>query len=85
MISRDRVTFETLPNGTRITYDADRALKGPLRIADLLLGLAFSRVGTRAPAGLERTLAERPASSTRDETSDIQLSTRAPTESDTSR
>jgi carbon monoxide dehydrogenase subunit G len=64
VISRDRITFETMPNGTRITYDADLALKGPLRIADPLLGLAFSRVGIRAFAGLERTLAKRPASST---------------------
>jgi hypothetical protein len=64
VISRGRITFEAIPNGTRITYDADLALKGPLRIADPMSGLAFSRVGTRALAGLERTLAKRPASST---------------------
>jgi hypothetical protein len=43
--------------GTRVTYDADLALRGILRIADPLLGLAFNRVGDRALAGLRRTLA----------------------------
>ena len=56
VISRDRITFEPTDVGTRITYDADLRLKGPLRIADGLLGLAFSRVGDRALAGLRRTL-----------------------------
>jgi carbon monoxide dehydrogenase subunit G len=55
--SRDRITFEPIPGGTRITYDADLRIKGPLRIADPLLKLAFNRVGDRALAGLERTLA----------------------------
>ncbi|MDP9260640.1 MAG: SRPBCC family protein [Actinomycetota bacterium] len=57
VISRDRIMFETTTDGTRITYDADLALKGPFRIADPLLGLAFTRVGARALAGLKRTLA----------------------------
>ena len=57
VISRDRITFETTAEGTRVTYDADLALKGPLRIADPLLGVAFTRVGDRALAGLRRTLA----------------------------
>lgn len=61
VISRDRITFDATPSATRITYDADLGLKGPLRIADPLLGLAFSRVGNRALAGLERTLAKQPA------------------------
>ena len=56
VISRDRITFEPTGVGTRITYDADLRLKGPLRIADGLLALAFSRVGDRALAGLRRTL-----------------------------
>ncbi len=55
--SRDRITFEEIAKGTRATYAADLALKGLLRIADPLLGLAFSRVGDRALAGLRRTLA----------------------------
>jgi carbon monoxide dehydrogenase subunit G len=57
VVSRDRITFDEIVDGTRVTYDADLALKGRLRIADPLLGLAFSRVGDRALAGLRRTLA----------------------------
>ena len=45
--------------GTRVTYDADLALKGPLRIADPLLGLAFDRVGDRALEGLRERLGSR--------------------------
>src|SRR5579872_7487572 len=56
VISRDRITFEPAPAATRVTYDADLALKGPLRLADPLLALAFNRVGDRALAGLRRTL-----------------------------
>ncbi|MBV9918787.1 MAG: SRPBCC family protein [Solirubrobacterales bacterium] len=55
--SRDRITFETLGGGTRITYDAALELKGALKIADPLLGLAFKRVGDRALGGLRRKLA----------------------------
>jgi carbon monoxide dehydrogenase subunit G len=58
--SRDRITFEAIAGGTRVTYDADLRLKGPLQIADPLLKLAFDRVGDRALAGLERTLAPAP-------------------------
>jgi polyketide cyclase/dehydrase/lipid transport protein len=57
VVSRDTITFELTPAGTRVTYDADLALKGLLRIADPLLALAFNRVGDRALAGLRRTLA----------------------------
>ena len=57
VISDDRITFEAVDEGTRITYDADLALKGPLRIADPLLRLAFNRVGDRALAGLRNKLA----------------------------
>src|ERR1700761_8631628 len=55
--SLDRITFKTTAGGTQVTYDADLQLKGPLRLADPLLKLAFNRVGDRALAGLERTLA----------------------------
>jgi carbon monoxide dehydrogenase subunit G len=60
VISRDRITFDSTAagtRGTRVTYDADLALKGRLRIADPLLALAFNRLGDRALAGLRRTLA----------------------------
>jgi hypothetical protein len=60
VISRDRITFEEIVDGTQVTYDADLTLKGLLRVADPLLGLAFSRVGGRALAGLQRTLAPSP-------------------------
>jgi carbon monoxide dehydrogenase subunit G len=60
VISRDKITFETTAEGTRVTYDADLALKGLFRFADPLLGLAFTRVGDRALAGLRRTLAPSP-------------------------
>jgi carbon monoxide dehydrogenase subunit G len=60
VISRDRITVEMIAGGTRITYDADLALKGLFRIADPLVGLAFNRVGDRALRGLTRTLAARP-------------------------
>jgi len=58
VVSLDRITFEPSERGTRITYDADLALKGPLKLADPLLGAAFNRVGARALAGLRRTLEE---------------------------
>jgi carbon monoxide dehydrogenase subunit G len=54
VMSRDGITFEEIAEGTQVTYDANLALKGLLRIAD---PLAFSRVGDRALAGLRRTLA----------------------------
>jgi carbon monoxide dehydrogenase subunit G len=56
VVSRDRITFEPTATVTRVTYDAQLELKGVLKIADPLLGLAFNRVGDRALAGLRRTL-----------------------------
>jgi carbon monoxide dehydrogenase subunit G len=58
VVSLDRITFEPADRGTRITYDADLALKGPLKLAGPLLGVAFKRVGDRALTGLRRTLEE---------------------------
>jgi carbon monoxide dehydrogenase subunit G len=57
VISNDRITFEAVGEGTQITYDAELLLKGPLRLADPLLRLAFNRVGNRALAGLKHKLA----------------------------
>ncbi|HWK17406.1 MAG TPA: SRPBCC family protein [Solirubrobacteraceae bacterium] len=59
VVSLDRITFEPLDGGTRVTYDAELTLKGPLKLADPLLGLAFGRVGGRALAGLRRTIGVR--------------------------
>lgn len=39
-----------------VTYDARLELRGVLRLADPLLGLAFRRIGDRAAAGLRRVL-----------------------------
>lgn len=58
VVSLDRITFESSNGGTRITYDADLALKGALKLADPLLRVAFKRVGDRALAGLRGTLEE---------------------------
>jgi carbon monoxide dehydrogenase subunit G len=59
VVSLDRISVEPATSATRITYDADLSLKGPLRIADPLLGLAFNRVGDRALSGLRATLARK--------------------------
>ena len=56
VVSLDRMTFEPAGEGTLITYDAELSLKGPMKLADPLLGLAFKRVGDRALAGLRQTL-----------------------------
>ena len=61
VVSHDRIIFEAAGEGTRITYDAQLSLKGPLRVADPLLDLAFTRVGERALAGLQNKLAPVPA------------------------
>jgi carbon monoxide dehydrogenase subunit G len=56
VVSHDRISFEPIPAGTRVTYDADLGLKGPLKLADPLLALAFNRVGDRALKGLRAVL-----------------------------
>jgi polyketide cyclase/dehydrase/lipid transport protein len=58
VISIDTMRFSDTPDGgTRVTYEADLTLKGPLRALDPLLRLAFNRVGDRAAAGLRAQLA----------------------------
>ena len=72
--SRDEVTFE--PGGssggsgtdsgpgaasTRITYDVDLRLRGPLRLAELFLRGFRRDLGDKALAGLQRTLDARAA------------------------
>jgi hypothetical protein len=56
VVSLDRITFKRSGGGTRITYDADLALKGPFKLADPLLAVAFKRAGDRALAGMRKTL-----------------------------
>lgn len=54
--SLDVVTVEPFGAGSVVTYDADLALTGVLRLGDPLLGLAFRRIGDRAAAGLRTFL-----------------------------
>ena len=58
IVSRDRILFEPGESGTRITYDAELKMKGLLKLLDLILGLAFKRVGDRALAGMNQVLAQ---------------------------
>lgn len=59
VVSVDTITFATAKEGTRVTYDADLVLKGPLRVADPLLRLIFGRIGDAAVAGLRVALEAR--------------------------
>ena len=43
--------------GSVVTYDAELTLRGPLALADPLLGIAFERLGDRAADGLVEFLA----------------------------
>lgn len=57
VLSTDTITFEpTADGGTRIGYDAELRLRGPLRLADPVLGIALRRIGDRARAGLAQQL-----------------------------
>lgn len=56
LLSVDVMTFVDDAGGCVVTYDADLSLKGALRLANPVLGLAFGRIGDRAAAGLRRAL-----------------------------
>ena len=57
VVSLDTIAFEpTATGGTRVSYDADLTLKGPLGVGDPLLKLVFNRIGDRAVAGLRTEL-----------------------------
>jgi carbon monoxide dehydrogenase subunit G len=56
LLSVDVMTFLDDTAGCVVTYDADLSLKGPLRLANPVLGLVFGRIGDRAAAGLRRAL-----------------------------
>lgn len=58
VFSLDRIAFAPVGEGTRIVYEAALSARGPLRLADPLLSLAFDRVGDRALAGLRERLGE---------------------------
>ena len=56
VVSLDEITAEPSGTGALVTYDARLTLKGALRLADPLLGIAFKRIGDRAAAGMRRAL-----------------------------
>jgi hypothetical protein len=56
VVSVDTITFAPSPSGTAVTYDAALRLKGPLRILDPLLAIAFRRIGDHARDGLRHAL-----------------------------
>jgi len=69
VVSLDEMTFEPAAGGgTLITYEATLTFKGPLRLADPLLSIAFRRVAGRALTGLRTTLSTGRASSTHNQT-----------------
>lgn len=52
VVSTDTVTVEPRGTGSVMTYDADLALKGPLKLFDPFMSLALGRLGANAKAGL---------------------------------
>jgi carbon monoxide dehydrogenase subunit G len=52
----DDIRFEDDDGGTRIVYRAEFVLKGALRLLGPLLRPIFTRLGTKAMAGLDSTL-----------------------------
>ena len=53
----DTIDFEpTLDGGTRITYQADFHLRGPIRYFEFFLRPAFNRLGKRAMEGMSHAL-----------------------------
>ena len=54
-VSVDRIT---VADNAAVTYDASLQLRGPLRVFDALLNLAFRRLGANAAKGLRDRLAD---------------------------
>ena len=53
----DDVRFESTAEGTKVTWNALFALRGPGLLLDPVLGVGFRRTAAKAVAGLERSLA----------------------------
>lgn len=64
LVSEDTMTFVETGDGTEVTYDAKLNLKGPLKLVDPLLSLAFNRIGDKARDGLRKRLAGPPPART---------------------
>ncbi len=56
LTSHDTITVQADGSGSVVTYDAVLKLKGPLGLADPLLGRSFKQIGDRAGAGLVTAL-----------------------------
>lgn len=54
--SDDTIVVEAAGATSRVTYDADVALRGPLKLLDPLMTIGFKRVAAKAAEGLEETL-----------------------------
>jgi len=54
--SDDTIVVEADGAGSRVTYDADVVLSGPLKLLDPLMTIGFKRVAAKAAEGLERVL-----------------------------
>jgi len=52
----DDIRFEVVPTGTRIDYQADIRLRGPLRLLEPLAGGTFGRIARDAREGMQRAL-----------------------------
>jgi hypothetical protein len=52
VLSVDEITVEPTPSGSRLTYSADLTLKGPLKLLDPVLGIAFDGIAKKALSGL---------------------------------
>lgn len=55
--SHDTITVGPGPDGAEVSYDAILTLRGPWRVMDLPLHLAFQVIGRRAETGLRGELA----------------------------
>ena len=57
MTSHDRIVVEPAEGGgCTVTYDAEVRLRGPLHVADSLMGPGFDKIGSRAAEGMRRVL-----------------------------
>ena len=55
-LSIDEIVVEPDGAGSRVSYDANLTLKGPLRLADPLLALVFRRIADRAIGGMRKAI-----------------------------
>lgn len=56
LTSLDRIDVAADGTGSRVTYDAELTLNGPLRVLDIALKPLFDRIARRADQGLQHAL-----------------------------